>query len=113
NAVGDSAPSNVAKATTAPPAAPSDLAATAVSASQIDLAWADNASDETKFKLYRSTDNVTWTYFAAVGADVTAYTWWAASAGTTYSFRVRASNPVGDSAYSNTIGRATCREPAA
>src|SRR5262249_39546560 len=76
NAAAASPPPNAARAPPAPPAAPSNLVATAVSASQIGLAWADNASNETKFKLERSADNVTWTYFAAVGADVTAYTWW-------------------------------------
>src|SRR5262249_44493164 len=113
NAVGDSASSNTTTVTTpAPPAAPSDLAATAASASQIDPACADNASNEAQLKLERSADNVHWTDLAEDGADVPAYTWWGASAGTTYSFRVRASNAVGDSAYSNTAS-ATTAPPAA
>lgn len=37
------------------PAPPSNLSATAVSPSQIDLAWQDNSSDETGFKIERAT----------------------------------------------------------
>src|SRR6185436_2010556 len=40
-----------------PLGAPSDLAATSVSASQIDLSWADNAGAETGEVLQRSTDS--------------------------------------------------------
>ena len=36
-----------------PPASPSDLVATVVSATRIDLAWTDNSSDETSFELDR------------------------------------------------------------
>jgi len=39
----------------APPAAPSDLNASAVSTSRIDLAWSDNATNETGFVVGRST----------------------------------------------------------
>src|SRR5439155_1197421 len=101
NATGDSAPSSTAVAQT-PPAAPSNLAATAVSSSRIDLAWADNSSNEDGFKLYRSADGVNWVWFASAGANVTAYTWWGAAPNTTYYFRVAASSAGGDSAYSNT-----------
>jgi len=38
----------------APPNAPSGLTATAVSQHQINLAWADNSSDESGFKIERS-----------------------------------------------------------
>ena len=38
----------------APPSAPSDLSASAVSTSRVDLAWADNSTNETGFVLARS-----------------------------------------------------------
>lgn len=43
------------------PAAPTDLTATAVSSSRIELRWTDNATTETGFKLERSLDGVTFT----------------------------------------------------
>lgn len=43
------------------PAPPSNLQATQVSGSRIDLAWVDNASNETFFKLQRRTDGGGWT----------------------------------------------------
>ncbi len=39
---------------TPPPAAPSNLAATAVSSSEIDLTWTDNATNTTAFRIDRS-----------------------------------------------------------
>src|SRR3989442_313634 len=55
NSTGDSGYSNTSSATTqdTPPAAPSNLTATAASSSQINLAWTDNSSNETGFKIER------------------------------------------------------------
>src|SRR5439155_7235735 len=77
------------------------------------LTWTDNGTNETGFKLYRSTDNVTWIYLALTGPDVTSYTWWAASPGGTYSFRVVSYNSAGDSAPSNAATVTTPGAPAA
>jgi fibronectin type 3 domain-containing protein len=114
NAAGESAPSNTATATTpAPPAAPSSLAAAAVSGTQVNLSWVDNSTNEDGFKLYSSTDGVNWSWFATAGANTTAYTWWGASPGTTYYFRVAATNAAGDSDPSNTVSVTTPAPPAA
>ncbi len=43
------------------PAAPSALVATAVSSSQINLVWRDNATNEQGFRVERSTDNLNFT----------------------------------------------------
>ena len=101
---GDSSYSNVASTTTAGPlAAPSNLAATAISTSQINLAWTDNSSTEDGFKIEQSADNVTFTQIATVGANVTTYSNSGLSASTTYYYRVRATSTLsGDSDYSNT-----------
>ena len=106
NAGGTSDPSNVVTVTTPgtpqPPAAPSNLTATAISRSRVDLAWSDNSNNETGFKIERSVSGGrTWSQVATVRANITAYsdTWVVPH--TTYSYRVRAYNTNGNSAYSN------------
>ena len=79
--------------TGAPPNAPTSLTATAVSSSQINLAWTQNSSDETGFKIERKTGAAgTYAEIAIVGANVTSYSNTSLSAGTTYFYRVRAYN---------------------
>jgi len=115
NASGASAYSNIANATTLViitiPKAPSALAATAVSATQINLTWTDNATDETGFELERSTDAVTFTKIADLGANVTAYQHTGLVPATRYWYRVLAKNAAGKSAYSN-IANATTQQVA-
>ncbi|MDY0083283.1 MAG: choice-of-anchor D domain-containing protein, partial [Ignavibacteriaceae bacterium] len=62
------------------PAAPISFNATGVSATGMTIEWADNSTDETSFRVYRSTDNIT---FAQVGADIPSTT--VAGTGTVYS----------------------------
>ena len=90
-----------------PPAAPSGLTATAVSSSQIDLAWTDNADDEDGFHVERSLDGTSFTEIASVGANVTSYSDGSLSPSTTYTYRVRAYNSAGNSDYSNTASATT------
>jgi PKD repeat protein len=100
----NSAYSNEASATTpyATPAAPSNLTATAVSTSQIDLTWTDNSGVETGVKIERKTGSSgTWAQIATVGANVTAYSNNGLTHGTTYYYRVRAYNVNVNSVYSN------------
>jgi hypothetical protein len=90
------------------PAAPSDLSATAVATTQIDLSWTDNASDETGFKIERSKRvNTAFAQIDTVGADETSYNDTTVSKGTLYYYRVRATNASGDSAYSNEASATT------
>ena len=109
NATGNSGYSNTANATTAdvPPAVPTALTATAVSSSQINLAWTQNSGNETGFKIERSGDNVTFAQVATVGANVVTYSNTGLSGNTTYYYRVRAYNSAGNSAYSNTASDIT------
>jgi len=90
------------------PAAPTNLVAKAVSKTQINLTWTDNATNELGFHIERCTGS-TCTNFATiadVGANVTAYSNSGLTAKTTYRYRVHAYNAEGDSAYSN-IAKAT------
>ena len=99
-------------ADTTPPTleAPSVLSATAISTTQIDLSWTDNASDETGFKIERSERvNTAFAQIATVGGDVTVYHDTGLKKGTTYHYRVRATNASGDSAYSNEISAMTLK----
>ncbi|HKB66479.1 MAG TPA: fibronectin type III domain-containing protein [Pyrinomonadaceae bacterium] len=107
NLGGDSAYSNTASDTTqasaSPPAAPSNLTATPVSTSQINLAWTDNAGDESGFLIERCTGNncTNFVQINSVGANVTSYPDTGLSNNTFYRYRVRAFNGAGNSAYSN------------
>lgn len=96
--------------TTPPPSgpnAPSGLTATAVSTSQIDLAWTDNSTDEDGFRIERGADGITFTEIATVGTNVTNYSNGGLAAGTTYHYRVRAYNAAGNSSYSNSASATT------
>lgn len=84
------------------PSAPSNLNGSALSCSQINLSWADNANNETGFSLQRSTNNSTWTTIS-LGANTTSYQATGLSATTTYYFRINATNSCGSSANSNTV----------
>ncbi len=117
NAVGDSDYSNATSAATQappmPPDAPADLTAAAASSSRIDLTWVDNAGNETGFKIERCTgvDCTEFTQITSVGANVASYSNTGLTASTSYSFRVRAYNTVGDSSYSNTANATTQAAP--
>lgn len=94
-----------------PPIAPTALSAFAVSASQINLSWTDNASNESGFEIERCT-NATCTNFAQIataGANVTTFSSTGLAKNTTYRYRVRAYNATGNSAYSNIISAKTLK----
>jgi subtilisin family serine protease len=91
----------------ATPIAPSALTATALSGSQIRLNWSDNSSNETGFKIERSTNSSSWSQIATVGANIKTYTATGLKKRATYYFRVRAYNDSGNSGYSNTASTRT------
>ncbi len=108
NVLGDSPYSNEASVSLAPPsAAPSNLTATPASSSQINLSWTDNSNNETSFKIERSTDGTNFTQIAQVLANTTNYRNTGLLPDTTYYYRVRASNPVDDSAFSDVASAGT------
>jgi hypothetical protein len=92
------------------PTAPSGLTATPVSATQINLSWTDNSSNETGFKIERQTGGGSFSQIATTGTNVKTYNNTALTAETVYSYRVRSYNGSGDSGYSNTITATTPAE---
>jgi hypothetical protein len=91
------------------PAAPTNLTATTVSRSQINLSWTDNSDNESGFKIERC-KNASCTNFvevAQVGANITTFANTGLTKNTTYNYRVRAFNAGGNSAYSNTASART------
>ncbi|NMB77374.1 MAG: fibronectin type III domain-containing protein [Myxococcales bacterium] len=88
------------------PAAPSNLHSTAQTANTITLAWNDNANNETGFSIERL-NGTTWTVLTTTGANVVTYVDSSLTPSTNYSYRVRAVNNYGTSAYTAVLQTAT------
>jgi fibronectin type 3 domain-containing protein len=106
NAAGCSPFSATAAATTLatpPPADPTGLVATlAPGFTQADLAWVDNATDETSYTVQRSVDRGTFADLpATLGPNATSYSDTGLGADHVYAYRVEACSAAGCSAYSN------------
>jgi hypothetical protein len=94
------------------PAAPSGLTATAVSTSQINLSWTDNATNETGFKIQRKTGaGGTYAQIATAGANATTFNNTGLAAGTTYFYQVASTNSAGSSPWSNEASATTQTAP--
>ena len=83
----------------ATPAAPSGLTAVPVT-DRVTLTWLDNSSNETGFTIERSAAGGTFTQIGSTAANVLTYTDTGLAPGS-YSYRVRASNEIGNSTFSN------------
>ncbi|HSZ56316.1 MAG TPA: fibronectin type III domain-containing protein [Tepidisphaeraceae bacterium] len=95
-------------AQTSPPAAPDNLVATALAGTQVGLVWQDHADNESRFLIEDSTNGGTsWTQVATAATNATSYALGGLTPGTSYSFRVRATNAVGNSGYTNVATAAT------
>lgn len=107
---GAAPPSDVVSATT-PIAVPPATDVTAVATlDTITLAWTDVA-DETGYRVERSLDGASdWIEIATTGQDVTIYVNGTLSPGTTYFYRIVATNAGGDSTPSN-VASATTETP--
>jgi hypothetical protein len=87
-----------------PPAAPTDLAVSSPTTnadSTAQLSWSDNSTDEDGFAIERKTGTNAYAQVATIASNATSYTDTGLAAATTYTYRVRASNSVGYSLYSN------------
>lgn len=96
------------------PPSPSNLAATPISTSSINLTWSDNAQDEAGFKIEMCAGSgcANFAQIATVGSNVTTYTSSGLQGDTPYTFRVRAYNAGGDSAYCSDASATTFAPPA-
>jgi uncharacterized protein (TIGR03437 family) len=93
------------------PAAPTNLQSTAISSSQINLTWTDNAPDATAIRVeYLPPSSTTYTDIGAA-ATLTSAGITNLQPNTAYSFRVRAQNAAGYSAYSNVAAATTLPIP--
>jgi hypothetical protein len=111
----NSAPATVTitvQPTTTVPGTPLNLTAQAVSTSQINLSWNDNSNNEDGFIIERANGS-NWTQVGSVGPSYGPYTVTFSNTGLqankTYTYRVRAFNVIGNSAYSNTASAKTLR----
>jgi len=82
-------------------AAPSNLSVSAISDSQINLAWTDNAKNENGFKIERKKSNTSWQLVVILLTNSVSYADVGLNSATTYYYRVKAYNQEGESDYSN------------
>ena len=110
--------SNTSTATTAAsttsnaPAAPTSLTAAAPSAHSIQLAWTDNASNETGFRVERCTGSscTSFALLTTLAPNATSFVDSGLDRMTYYSYRVSAVNGAASSAYSNIAGAKTLKK---
>lgn len=90
----------LARIVPAPPA-PTNLVAVPSSPTRIDLSWTDNSAVETGYKVEQAnTAGGPWTQIGVSGINTTNFPVSSLVPQTTYYFRIRATNPGGDSGYS-------------
>jgi hypothetical protein len=96
-----------------PPAAPTSLTANAVSTSQINLTWTDNAANEQGFEIERSlTSGSGFQLIYTTGPDATSFSDIGLDPLQTYFYRIRAYNAQGPSDYTDEQ-QATTLDPGA
>jgi len=91
------------KSATTPLNSPTSLTATVVSSSRVNLNWTDNSMSETAYLIERkATSSGNYSQIGSVGMNVQSYTdTYNFRSGTTYYYRVRATNGTLYSGYSN------------
>jgi titin len=109
---GDASVSDVISTTTLldAPASPTMIAVPA-SSTQVDLSWTD-VGTEFGYRIEVSLDaGATWIEAGSQGADVTTFSDTGLAPGTTYWYRVIATNAAGDSAPSDPVSTTTLADP--
>jgi len=94
------------------PNSPTSLSAVLFSATQVDLSWTDNSTNETGFKIDRKIGSGQWLNIGTVGANLVSYSDLGLTINTTYTYRVYAYNSAGNSSsYSNEVSITTVSVP--
>ena len=94
------------------PFPPTDLTATVVSTTQVNLTWVDKSTNEVGFKVERKTATTNFALIATLGADITSYSDNGLTPNTAYIYRVYSYNSVGPSpTYSNEVTATTIGLP--
>lgn len=83
------------------PLPPADAQAT-TAGGQIEVTWTDNSSDETGYRIERSSEGLPFVKIGEVAANTTLYTDGAAAPGDTYAYRVASLTSEGYSTFSTT-----------
>ncbi len=83
------------------PTAPTNLVAMTTNKLQIDLTWTDNSVGESSFVIERAVGSGAFLKIGTVAANITAFSDTNVASQTDYSYRVKAVNLSGESAYSN------------
>jgi hypothetical protein len=97
---------------TTPPITPTVLTAIATFPTEIDLTWQDNSTNEDLFKVERSPDGISnWVQIGTAGVNASSFSDTTVLPVTTYFYRVRANNILGDSAYTNVASAKTDPAP--
>ncbi len=90
--------------TYAVPDAPTGFVATTAATNQINLAWSDQATNETGYVVDRSLDSTNWTFVTLTAVNATNTTSTGLTTNTLYYYRVAASNAAGLSSYCYATG---------
>lgn len=97
---------------TPPPPAPTNLAVSRSAAnadSSLQVSWDNNDAGQTGVAVERRTGNGAYGEIARLAGAVTSYADTGLTAGTTYTYRVRASNSIGSSSYSDEASGTTAQ----
>ncbi|MBL6448968.1 hypothetical protein JMN32_21840 [Fulvivirga sp. 29W222] len=93
---------NFGAATVEAPNAPTALQSTTLSSNSVSLQWTDNAEDEAGFIIERQTGAGAYEQVANLAPNTISYTDTTVTSALSYTYRVYAYNPGGNSSYSNT-----------
>jgi len=86
------------------PLAPTDLQVSPISQNSIKITWCDNSNNELGFKLERASPLQKYVLIKLLPAGTTSYLDKGLTKDTSYSYRIKAYNKLGDSEYSNPSG---------